>query len=187
MHLFSDTDTVVTDVSWLRETARKDKSKVLKYSRHPTVKPKAVSPHTSCTSFHSNHTSFHLFEYVPCSIIIVVSADASSHLDTPFNKAVKPSAKPRKVNLFLWWYLNEKFNWVSVFGVYWPPCMQYHNWPQRVVVVQFIESLCKSTPEARQATCNQQEAQKSCSDHDQELQGAGHWRQPLRTRNGASL
>ncbi|XP_042347777.1 synaptonemal complex protein 2-like [Plectropomus leopardus] len=51
-HLFSDTDTdyVTTDVSWLRESSRKHKPKVAKYSRQAPVKPKAVSPHTSFES-----------------------------------------------------------------------------------------------------------------------------------------
>lgn len=49
-HLFSDTDTdhAMTDVSWLRESSRKPKPKVTKYSRQAPIKPKAVSPHTSC-------------------------------------------------------------------------------------------------------------------------------------------
>ncbi|XP_044207947.1 synaptonemal complex protein 2 isoform X3 [Thunnus albacares] len=51
-HLFSDTDTDcnVTEVSWLRESSRKPKPKVTKYSRPVPVKPKALSPHTSYES-----------------------------------------------------------------------------------------------------------------------------------------
>ncbi|XP_038579496.1 synaptonemal complex protein 2 isoform X5 [Micropterus salmoides] len=51
-HLFSDTDTdhAMTDVSWLRESSRKPKPKVTKYSRQAPIKPKAVSPHTSYES-----------------------------------------------------------------------------------------------------------------------------------------
>ncbi|XP_029292237.1 synaptonemal complex protein 2 isoform X3 [Cottoperca gobio] len=51
-HLFSDTDTdcVMTDVSWLRESNRKPKPKVTTYSRQAPVKPKAVSTHTSYES-----------------------------------------------------------------------------------------------------------------------------------------
>ncbi|XP_014846919.1 PREDICTED: synaptonemal complex protein 2 [Poecilia mexicana] len=43
-HLFSDTDTdnAPTDVSWLRESARKPKPQVIKYSRQPQIKPKKV-------------------------------------------------------------------------------------------------------------------------------------------------
>lgn len=53
-HLFSDTDTdnITTELSWLRESSRKSKPKVTKYSRQPPIKAKAVSPHTSCTSLH---------------------------------------------------------------------------------------------------------------------------------------
>ncbi|XP_034393537.1 synaptonemal complex protein 2 [Cyclopterus lumpus] len=46
-HLFSDTDYSTTDVSWLRESSRKPKPKVNKYSRQAPVKPRAMSPHTS--------------------------------------------------------------------------------------------------------------------------------------------
>ncbi|XP_022597535.1 synaptonemal complex protein 2 [Seriola dumerili] len=48
-HLFSDTDTdyAMTEVSWLRESSRKPKPKVTKYSRQAPIKPKAESPHTS--------------------------------------------------------------------------------------------------------------------------------------------
>ncbi|XP_036958544.1 synaptonemal complex protein 2 isoform X4 [Acanthopagrus latus] len=50
-HLFSDTDTdYATEVSWLRESGRKPKPKVTKYSRQAPVKPKAVTPHTSYES-----------------------------------------------------------------------------------------------------------------------------------------
>lgn len=115
MHLFSDTDTVATDVSWLRETGRKDKSKVLKYSRRAAARPKAVSPHTSCTSFHSNLTPFHLFQCVPCSIIDVVSADASSHLDTSSKNPVKLRAKPKKVNLFFYGDFNTNILGLGVY------------------------------------------------------------------------
>ncbi|XP_075950789.1 synaptonemal complex protein 2 [Anarhichas minor] len=49
-HLFSDTDYSTTDVSWLRESSRKPKPKVTKYSRQAPVKPRAMSPHTSFES-----------------------------------------------------------------------------------------------------------------------------------------
>ncbi|XP_029132895.2 synaptonemal complex protein 2, partial [Labrus bergylta] len=51
-HLFSDTDTdyAMTEVSWLRESSRKPKPKVTKYSRQPNAKPKHMSPHTSSVS-----------------------------------------------------------------------------------------------------------------------------------------
>ncbi|XP_070767245.1 synaptonemal complex protein 2 [Enoplosus armatus] len=51
-HLFSDTDTdyAITEVSWLRESSRKPKPKVTKYSRPASIKPKSVSPHTSYES-----------------------------------------------------------------------------------------------------------------------------------------
>ncbi|XP_034446239.1 synaptonemal complex protein 2 isoform X5 [Hippoglossus hippoglossus] len=53
-HLFSDTDTdyAMTEVSWLRESSRKPKPKVTKYSRQAPIKPKAESPQTSCESSH---------------------------------------------------------------------------------------------------------------------------------------
>ncbi|KAF7658588.1 hypothetical protein LDENG_00010860 [Lucifuga dentata] len=48
-HLFSDTDTdyTMTEVSWIRESSRKPKPKVTKYSRHLCFKPKTVSPETT--------------------------------------------------------------------------------------------------------------------------------------------
>ncbi|XP_075898427.1 synaptonemal complex protein 2 isoform X2 [Nelusetta ayraudi] len=67
-HLFSDTDTATTDVSWLRETGRGAKSRIIKYSRRTAARPKAVSPHTSY---------------------------ASSNLDTLSKKSEKTSAKPK--------------------------------------------------------------------------------------------
>ncbi|XP_068162018.1 synaptonemal complex protein 2 [Antennarius striatus] len=47
-HLFSDTDTdyAMTEVSWLRESSRKPKPKVAKYSRQISVKPKVLSAQT---------------------------------------------------------------------------------------------------------------------------------------------
>ncbi|KAL6119851.1 sycp2l [Pungitius sinensis] len=49
-HLFSDTDYSTTDVSWLRESCRKPKPKVTKYSRQAPDKPRPLSPHTSYES-----------------------------------------------------------------------------------------------------------------------------------------
>ncbi|XP_070695015.1 synaptonemal complex protein 2 [Pempheris klunzingeri] len=51
-HLFSDTDTdyAMTEVSWLRESNRKPKPKVTKYSRQAPNKPRDVSHHTSYES-----------------------------------------------------------------------------------------------------------------------------------------
>ncbi|KAI3356815.1 hypothetical protein L3Q82_003476 [Scortum barcoo] len=51
-HLFSDTDTdcAMTEVSWLRESSRKPKPNVTKYSRQAPIKPKVASPHTSYQS-----------------------------------------------------------------------------------------------------------------------------------------
>ncbi|XP_034029114.1 synaptonemal complex protein 2 [Thalassophryne amazonica] len=50
-HLFSDTDTDcgMTEVSWLRESSRKPKPKVTKYSNPVAVK-KTASPNTACES-----------------------------------------------------------------------------------------------------------------------------------------
>ncbi|XP_074537165.1 synaptonemal complex protein 2 [Halichoeres trimaculatus] len=54
-HLFSDTDTdqVMTEVSWLRESSRRPKPKVTKYSRQAHVRPKAASPHDSYEDLYS--------------------------------------------------------------------------------------------------------------------------------------
>lgn len=46
-HLFSDTDHDTTDVSWLRESSRKSKPKVTKYSKQAPDNPKEVSAITS--------------------------------------------------------------------------------------------------------------------------------------------
>lgn len=45
-HLFSDTDTdnAMTEVSWLRESSRKPKPQVTKYTRQALSKPKAAPP-----------------------------------------------------------------------------------------------------------------------------------------------
>ncbi|XP_058499749.1 synaptonemal complex protein 2 isoform X5 [Solea solea] len=51
-HLFSDTETdhTITEISWLRESNRKPKPKMTKYSRRAPNKPKAVSTHTTYKS-----------------------------------------------------------------------------------------------------------------------------------------
>ncbi|KAG7520462.1 hypothetical protein JOB18_029913 [Solea senegalensis] len=51
-HLFSDTETdhTITEVSWLRESNRKPKPKVTKYSRRAPNKPKDMSTHTTYKS-----------------------------------------------------------------------------------------------------------------------------------------
>ncbi|XP_072223279.1 uncharacterized protein sycp2 [Leuresthes tenuis] len=51
-HLFSDTDSdnATTEVSWLRESSRKSKPKVTKYSRQALIKPKVDPPLSSCES-----------------------------------------------------------------------------------------------------------------------------------------
>ncbi|XP_026222650.1 synaptonemal complex protein 2 isoform X2 [Anabas testudineus] len=51
-HLFSDTDTdyAMTEVSWLRESSRKPKAKVNKYTRQAPIKPKEALPYTSYDS-----------------------------------------------------------------------------------------------------------------------------------------
>ncbi|XP_069382156.1 synaptonemal complex protein 2 [Paralichthys olivaceus] len=70
-HLFSDTDTdyTMTEVSWLRESSRKPKPKVTKYSRQAPINPKAETPQTSWES---------------------------SHLPSPSPKPVKGNTKPNK-------------------------------------------------------------------------------------------
>ncbi|XP_077939847.1 uncharacterized protein sycp2 isoform X6 [Gasterosteus aculeatus] len=49
-HLFSDMDYSTTDVSWLKESCRKPKPKVTKYSRQAPDKPRPLSLHTSYES-----------------------------------------------------------------------------------------------------------------------------------------
>ncbi|XP_049921300.1 synaptonemal complex protein 2-like [Epinephelus moara] len=93
-HLFSDTDTdcVTTDVSWLRESSRKPKPKVTKYSRQAPVKPKAVSPHTS-----------YEFPGVPPPSQKPVKdntkpskkPDVKKRMEQP-NKTVKPAVEPKR-------------------------------------------------------------------------------------------
>lgn len=47
-HLFSDTDTdAMMEISWLKESSRKPKPKVIDYSRQPRLHPPA--PNTTCT------------------------------------------------------------------------------------------------------------------------------------------
>nr|XP_033486036.1 synaptonemal complex protein 2-like [Epinephelus lanceolatus] len=93
-HLFSDTDTdcVTTDVSWLRESSRKPKPKVTKYSRQAPIKPKAVSPHTS-----------YEFPGVPPPSQKPVKdntkpskkPDVKKRMEQP-NKTVKPAVEPKR-------------------------------------------------------------------------------------------
>lgn len=91
---------------------------------------------------------------------------------------------PKRWISFLWLFWNEYFR---------PGCVCWYRsacnatFSHKVSLLCNLESLCKTTNGTRQATCRRQEAQKSCSDQHQELQGAGHWRQPVRTRTGASL
>lgn len=65
-HLFSDTDTdyAMTEVSWLRESSRKPKPKVTKYSKSVPVKPKALSTHTSCRLFKPLNNAAHNFKVI---------------------------------------------------------------------------------------------------------------------------
>ncbi|XP_071372422.1 synaptonemal complex protein 2 [Centroberyx affinis] len=51
-HLFSDTETdyAMTEVSWLRESSRKPKPKVTKYSRQAPAKPEPLAPDTTYES-----------------------------------------------------------------------------------------------------------------------------------------
>ncbi|XP_008273995.1 synaptonemal complex protein 2 [Stegastes partitus] len=58
-HLFSDTDTdnAQTEVSWLRESSRKQKPQITKYSRQAPIKPKAIPLHTSYESPGSHQPS----------------------------------------------------------------------------------------------------------------------------------
>lgn len=60
-HLFSDTDTdyAMTEVSWIRESRRKPKPKVTKYSRQACVKPKTFAPDSTCKLWHSETGFLH--------------------------------------------------------------------------------------------------------------------------------
>ncbi|CAJ1085456.1 synaptonemal complex protein 2 isoform X8 [Xyrichtys novacula] len=82
-HLFSDTDTdyATTEVSWLRESGRKPKPKVTKYSRPANVRPKAVSPHTSFS--HS------------VSLLNQKTPSTKERVEQP-KKTVKPAAAPSR-------------------------------------------------------------------------------------------
>lgn len=109
-HLFSDTDTdySTTDISWLRESSRKCKPNVTKYSRQAPIKPKAVSPHTSCTYLHLNQMFIYLtFAFKVISILVFT--DETFELHTSSKKPVKPSAKSSKVRSFLVVFLSRTF------------------------------------------------------------------------------
>ncbi|XP_030279267.1 synaptonemal complex protein 2 isoform X4 [Sparus aurata] len=92
-HLFSDTDTdYATEVSWLRESGRKPKPKVIKYSRQAPVKPKAVSPHTSYES-----------PDLPPSPQKPLNGNTRPNKKKPMEtveqpKTLKPAAAPRRPN-----------------------------------------------------------------------------------------
>ncbi|XP_073325885.1 synaptonemal complex protein 2 [Pagrus major] len=96
-HLFSDSDTdcATTEVSWLRESGRKPKPKVTKYSRQAPVKPKAVSPHASYES-----------QDIPPSSQKLLNGntkpnkkkpDMKERVEQP-KKTVKPAAAPNRPN-----------------------------------------------------------------------------------------
>ncbi|XP_051805719.1 synaptonemal complex protein 2 [Acanthochromis polyacanthus] len=89
-HLFSDTDTdyAQTEVSWLRESSRKPKPKVTKYSRQAPIKAKPVPLHTS-------HESPKSFQPSPKTVTNNTKPskkpDWKTSLDKP-KKTVKPAA-----------------------------------------------------------------------------------------------
>ncbi|KAL1021249.1 hypothetical protein UPYG_G00010710 [Umbra pygmaea] len=71
-HLFSDTDTdAMTELSWLKESSRKPKPKVIDYSRHPRVKSPGPAFNTT---------------------YLLESSDSPASLSKP----VKEKAKPKK-------------------------------------------------------------------------------------------
>ncbi|XP_024862049.1 synaptonemal complex protein 2 isoform X1 [Kryptolebias marmoratus] len=85
-HLFSDTDTdnALTEVSWLRESARKSKPQVTKYPRQALSKPKAVPPPSSRKST----------DVLPASPKAAKGSKPSKMQDQP--KTVKESAAPSR-------------------------------------------------------------------------------------------
>ncbi|XP_068589399.1 synaptonemal complex protein 2 isoform X3 [Cebidichthys violaceus] len=91
-HLFSDTDYSTTDVSWLRESSRKPKPKVTKYSRQAPVKPRAMSPHTS---FESPDLPPAFPKPVKGKTKVSKRPDVKGRVEQP-NKAVKPAPAPSR-------------------------------------------------------------------------------------------
>lgn len=114
-HLFSDTDTenAMTEVSWLRESARRSKPKVTKYSRQAPIKPRAVPQHGSCRRFkprlslwkllHHNCMFIKRFRSISdpihalCFFCFFLIAVESPDLLPSFPKAVMDNNKPTKV------------------------------------------------------------------------------------------
>ena len=119
-HLFSDTDTdyATTEVSWLRESSRKPKPKVTKYSRQAPIKPKAESPQTSCklldSCLYSETRPFRLDvdqikwrnQYLHKEDVLSFWAGESSHLPPPSPKPVKVNTKTNNVRQ-CFFYVNN--------------------------------------------------------------------------------
>ncbi|XP_030588703.1 synaptonemal complex protein 2 isoform X3 [Archocentrus centrarchus] len=94
-HLFSDTDTdnAMTEVSWLRESARRSKPKVTKYSRQAPIKSRAVP----------QHGSFESPDLLPSFPKAVMDNNKPTKKNSHMKKAlgqpketVKPAAAPRR-------------------------------------------------------------------------------------------
>ncbi|XP_075331608.1 uncharacterized protein sycp2 [Odontesthes bonariensis] len=68
-HLFSDTDTdnATTEASWLRESSRKSKPKVTKYSRRALIKPK-VATFSLCRSLKPHSGSRSVIHHIKAGI-----------------------------------------------------------------------------------------------------------------------
>lgn len=91
-HLFSDTDVdyVTSEVSWLKESSRKPKPKVTKYSRPVAIKSKTVSSFSSTcikTEFSLDNLYFDFHNSLP--LLIVESPDLLPSSPKPKKKNVK--------------------------------------------------------------------------------------------------
>lgn len=84
-HLFSDTDTDrgATDVSWVRESSRKPKPKVVKYPRQAPAKPKVTEALPSCDS-----------PGLPASSVVPLKANTKSTKDVSKSQQKKEKAAP---------------------------------------------------------------------------------------------
>lgn len=93
-HLFSDTDAdyVTSEVSWLKESSRKPKPKVTKYSRPAAIKSKTVSSFSSTcikTEFSLDNLYFDFYKQNSLPFLIVESPDLLPSSPKPRKKNVK--------------------------------------------------------------------------------------------------
>lgn len=109
-HLFSDMDYSTTDVSWLKESCRKPKPKVTKYSRQAPDKPRPLSLHTSCRPLNSHKHAAHNLEFLSftagCSYFktkckaLSIYTDESPDQPPASRKPVKGNTKLSKVQKY---------------------------------------------------------------------------------------